>query len=70
MESIRGKYRLIRWLWLLLVFITIIALPSEIKDINAMVSENHRTLWLIPVLVMVGLVWNGMLLKLWWDSRP
>jgi len=70
MKNMRGKYRYVRWVWLAMVGATIIALPAEVNDLKNMVSQNHKLAMLIPVLVIVGLAWNGMLLKLWWNSRP
>lgn len=66
MESIRGKYRRIRWVWLALVIAVVVSAPSEYR---AMIHGHAAPLMFVWV-TLVGLGWNGMLLSLWWRSRP
>jgi hypothetical protein len=66
MESIRGKYRRLRWVFLVQVIAVVALAPSEYREM----IHDHANPWMIVWVTALGIGWNGMLLNLWWRSRP
>jgi hypothetical protein len=66
MESPRGKYPRLRWFALAQVIAVLLLSPSEYRD----EIRDHANPIAIGLATLIGLAWNGMLLKLWWETRP
>jgi len=66
---LRAKRGFGEWFGLFMVFLTLLAIPSGVRDVIRMVREMHWTLVFIPVMIGIGYGWNSYLLKRWWNPN-
>jgi hypothetical protein len=64
---LRAKRGFREWFGLCLVFLTLLALPSGVRDTINLVRETHWTWIFIPAWIGIGYWWNSYLIKRWWN---
>jgi len=65
----RAKRGFLEWGGLFLVFMTLLAIPTMVRDSIDMVRKAHWTWVFIPVWVSVGYGWNSYWVKRWWNPE-
>jgi hypothetical protein len=66
---LRAKRGFLEWFGLVLVAMTLLSIPSIVRDSIAMVRETHWTWVFIPVCVGLGYGWNSYWVKRWWNPE-
>jgi hypothetical protein len=66
---LRAKRNFIDWFGLLLAVLTLLNVPSAVREMISTAKEDHRMWFLMPIVLGMGYGWNSYLLKRWWNPE-